>query len=199
MHNDYMVPVADKRELILDAAQHVFAEKGFHTSTMDAVAEAAGVAKGTIYLYFKGKNELLIELVDDRTRRLTDMILNGIASAEDVFGKVFAVIEAHFQFYSIHSEFMLLFSGQLGLLSPEMEERLVTGTAALINMVCGVIEEVMALGVISSNVDPMRASFALEGMIHSVAYQWLSAGKSVSVSVVSHEVYTLFTHGIACP
>ncbi len=45
MHNDYMVTVADKRQLILDAAQHVFAEKGFHTSTMDAVAEAAGVAK----------------------------------------------------------------------------------------------------------------------------------------------------------
>jgi AcrR family transcriptional regulator len=84
MQNNSAGPVTDKRRLILDAAQHVFAENGFHTSTMDAVAEAAGVAKGTIYLYFKGKNELLIDLVDDRTGQLTDMILQGIATARDV-------------------------------------------------------------------------------------------------------------------
>jgi len=97
MQNNSAGPVTDKRRLILDAAQHVFAENGFHTSTMDAVAEAAGVAKGTIYLYFKGKNELLIDLVDDRTGQLTDMILQGIATARDVPGKLLAIIEAHFE------------------------------------------------------------------------------------------------------
>lgn len=198
MQNNSAGPVTDKRRLILDAAQHVFAENGFHTSTMDAVAEAAGVAKGTIYLYFKGKNELLIDLVDDRTGQLTDMILQGIATARDVPGKLLAIIEAHFEFYSIESEFMSLLSGQLGLLSSELEDRVVTGTAALTNMVLGVIEEGMAAGVLSSKVDPTRASYALQGMIHSVAYQWLSSGKGAPASVVSEEVYTLFNSGIAC-
>src|SRR6202451_4777952 len=60
----------DKRERILHAAVRVLAKKGFHSTRVSEVAKAAGVADGTIYLYFKSKDELLVSLFEDRVERL---------------------------------------------------------------------------------------------------------------------------------
>jgi AcrR family transcriptional regulator len=56
--------IAARRNQILDAATQIFAEKGFHRATVRAVAQAAGVADGTIYTYFASKDELLIGILD---------------------------------------------------------------------------------------------------------------------------------------
>src|SRR5262245_45833622 len=56
----------DKRERILRAATRVFARKGFYATKVSEVAKAAGVADGTIYLYFKNKDDLLVSLFEDR-------------------------------------------------------------------------------------------------------------------------------------
>src|SRR5271167_684787 len=64
----------DKRERILDAAVRVFAKKGFYATRVSEVARAAGVADGTIYLYFKSKDELLVSLFEDRVERLLSFL-----------------------------------------------------------------------------------------------------------------------------
>lgn len=196
MDGTYQVSPADKRQAILEAAQHVFAESGFHTSTMDAVADAAGVAKGTIYLYFKSKNELLTDLMDDRTNKLTQMLVEGVETASDVHGKLKALIAAHFDFYAREREFMLLLSRQLGLLSPELAARVVQGTTFLTNMTQSIIEEGVSLGVVSRDFDPVRLTYALLGMVHAVAYQWLASGMRAEVADVADQVYMLFASGV---
>src|SRR3981081_2376837 len=62
--------LSDNRARILDAAIKVFAERGFHTATVAEIARAAGVADGTIYLYFKGKDDLLLRLFDEKMTEL---------------------------------------------------------------------------------------------------------------------------------
>ncbi len=198
MGGTYQVGPTDKRQAILEAAQHVFAESGFHTSTMDAVADAAGVAKGTIYLYFKSKNELLTELMDDRTAKLTRMLVTGVEAAPDVHGKLKALIAAHFDFYAQEREFMLLLSRQLGLLSPELASRVVQGTAFLTNLTQSTIEEGMSAGVVSRSYDPVRLAYALLGMVHAVAYQWLASGMRANAEEVADQVYMLFASGALC-
>src|SRR5882762_92603 len=59
----------DKRDRILKAAVKVFARSGFHATRVSEVAKAAGVADGTIYLYFKSKEELLVSLFEDRVQK----------------------------------------------------------------------------------------------------------------------------------
>src|SRR6185369_17592190 len=59
-----------KRERILDAAVRVFAKSGFYNAKVSQIAHAAGVADGTIYLYFKSKDELLIHLFEDGMERI---------------------------------------------------------------------------------------------------------------------------------
>ena len=64
----------DKKRLILDAATDVFADAGFHTSRVQDIAERAGVAKGTIYLYFQTKEEILLSIFQRYFDSLLDLI-----------------------------------------------------------------------------------------------------------------------------
>lgn len=64
----------DKRERILRAAVKVFAKKGFYRARVSEIAKAAGVADGTIYLYFRNKDDVLVSLFEDRCRQLIDRL-----------------------------------------------------------------------------------------------------------------------------
>ena len=69
----------DKRERILDAAETIFAKHGFFAAKVSDVAKEAGVADGTIYLYFKSKDELLISLFERRMEQLNAALKAAIA------------------------------------------------------------------------------------------------------------------------
>ena len=86
----------DKRQRILDAALKIFARRGFYTAKVAEVAREAGVADGTIYLYFANKDDLLISLFEDRMdfliARLTDELAQAGTSVHDRFR---ALIRVH--------------------------------------------------------------------------------------------------------
>src|ERR671934_2503792 len=74
-------PVLDKRDAILRAATEVFARHGFFQAQVADVARVAGVAAGTVYLYFRGKDDLLVSIFD---RSMQDAIAEGRASAAGI-------------------------------------------------------------------------------------------------------------------
>ncbi len=73
---------AVKRERILDAAETIFAAYGFFAARVSQIAAEAGVADGTIYLYFKSKDDLLISLFESRMERVNTMLATAIAGQE---------------------------------------------------------------------------------------------------------------------
>src|ERR1700754_1086281 len=73
----------DKRDRILQAAVKVFARNGFHATRVSEVAKAAGVADGTIYLYFESKEELLFSLFEDRVSRLLRFMKDELPKQAD--------------------------------------------------------------------------------------------------------------------
>lgn len=68
----------DKREAILDAALDLFAERGFHGTSVALIAERAGVGAGTIYRYFKDKEVLVNALYQEHKRMMSEAILSGL-------------------------------------------------------------------------------------------------------------------------
>ena len=72
--------VDDKRRLILDAALRVFAERGFHGTSVPEVAEAARVGTGTLYRYFANKEALVNEVYRDAKLRLRSALLDGLGA-----------------------------------------------------------------------------------------------------------------------
>ncbi len=74
-------PSEQRRAEILEAALALFSSKGFHDTTMEEVAHSAGVAKGTIYLYFQSKEHVLLALKRDFMQGLTDVVATTVAEA----------------------------------------------------------------------------------------------------------------------
>src|ERR1700752_2804202 len=85
----------DKRARILDAAIKTFAERGFHSATVAEIARAAGVADGTIYLYFKGKDDLLLRLFDEKMTELLAEAKRAVAQEPTAPGKRRRFIQLH--------------------------------------------------------------------------------------------------------
>ncbi len=103
-------PSEQRRAEIMEAALNLFSSKGFHETTMDEVAQSAGVAKGTIYLYFQSKEHLLLALKRDFMAGLTDAVATIVADAieqleagkpvdyRDIIDDIFhAVVDYHTQ------------------------------------------------------------------------------------------------------
>ena len=84
---------ADKRDRILRAAIEVFAKNGFYATRVSEIAKAAGVADGTIYLYFKNKDDVLITIFEDGIQRLLAILREVAASDEPFDQRITRVIE----------------------------------------------------------------------------------------------------------
>ena len=104
------LPAARRRRQLLDVALERFAANGFHRTSMEEIADAAGVTKPVLYQHFGSKRELYLELLDDVGRRLMELIAGAVAGAAGPRAQVEAGFAAYFQFVADHqSAFNLLF------------------------------------------------------------------------------------------
>src|SRR5438128_10647211 len=85
----------DKRARILDAAVKVFAERGFFNATVAEIARAAGVADGTIYLYFKSKDDVLLSLFEEKMAELSASAQDALAQGRSAAARLKRFIEHH--------------------------------------------------------------------------------------------------------
>jgi AcrR family transcriptional regulator len=89
---------ADRREAILEAARSAFAEGGFHQTSLDAVAERAGVSKALIYEHFDSKRELYIAMLEAHVGELVERISGAVSAASEPEERMLAGLEAFFGF-----------------------------------------------------------------------------------------------------
>jgi AcrR family transcriptional regulator len=106
------LPAARRRRQLLEVALVVFARDGYHGTSMDDVAEAAGVTKPVLYQHFRSKRLLYLELLEDVGGQLLESITKAVASAEGPRQQVEAGFTAYYQFVvDKESAFQLLFGG----------------------------------------------------------------------------------------
>ena len=85
----------DKRDRIMNAAITAFAQNGYHQATMAAVAREAGVAAGTIYLYFKSKDDLLISIFEEKVQGFIDEFHSQLVQEESAEIKLRKLVQLH--------------------------------------------------------------------------------------------------------
>ncbi|HEX2038199.1 MAG TPA: TetR/AcrR family transcriptional regulator [Acidimicrobiales bacterium] len=104
------LPAARRRDQLLEVALEVFAARGFHATSMDDVAEAAGVTKPVLYQHFRSKRALYLELLDEVGSQLRDAITKASVEASGPRQQVQAGCAAYFRFVADHrNAFRLLF------------------------------------------------------------------------------------------
>jgi AcrR family transcriptional regulator len=117
------MPAEQRRRQLLDVAGEVFAERGFHATSMDDVATAAGVTKPVLYQHFRNKRALFLELLDDVGDQLLAQLAAAIEPGVGGRGRVEAGFNAYFRFVrDSPSSFRLLFGASVRN-DPEFAER----------------------------------------------------------------------------
>jgi AcrR family transcriptional regulator len=128
-----------RREQLLDTAVHVFARRGFHDTSMNDVAEAAGVTKPIVYLHFASKRELFLALLDEVGRRLVDRVTKAAADAADGRAQTLAGFRSYFAWVAEdHDAFLLLF-GSASSRDPEFAEAVRRVTDEVANAIAPLI------------------------------------------------------------
>jgi len=106
------LPAARRREQLLEVALHVFAERGFHQTSMNDVADAAGVTKPVLYQHFSSKRALYLELLELVSSRLMAAIDEATSTAAGPREQVERGLRAYFRFVvDSNDEYRLMFGG----------------------------------------------------------------------------------------
>lgn len=168
--------LAARENAILDAARQVFAERGYHGSTMRDIAAAAGVATGTLYLYFPSKEALYEALLG----RLTQMVLSAIVAARggrpDVLSKLEASISAAVTVFSANADLARIVLVQAASADPNFEDRLTQVHRTLAGFVRQDLDEAIAAGRLAP-LDTEVAALAWVGTFYEVIMSWLRDGR----------------------
>ena len=107
------LPADERRQQLLAHACELFARSGFHETSMDDIAEAAGVTKPVLYQHFPSKRALYIELLDDTGRRLLDRLAEATVHERSGRARVESGFRAYFEFAADRSSFRLLFGASI--------------------------------------------------------------------------------------
>lgn len=165
------LPAAERRRQLLRVAMEVFAESGFHNTSMNEVAEAAGVTKPVLYQHFASKEALYRELVGDLGARLEQAILDAVAEADGPRQQVEAGFQAYFRWaISEGPAFQVLFAEHT-----RSDPRLAAELAKVESLVA---DRVASLIEIDGLTDRERhvLAYGVVGLAESVSRHWITLG-----------------------
>ena len=164
--------VGDKRDRILKAAVKVFARQGFHATRVSEVAKAAGVADGTIYLYFKSKEELLVSLFEDRVEKLLVHMREQLPEKENAPERLRAIIAMQLGLLEGERELAEVITVILRQSTKIMKELAAPHFLAYLDLIAKVIAEGQAAGDFRRDVSPHIAARAIFGALDGITLTW---------------------------
>ena len=166
-----------KRERILRAAIDVFAQSGYFNAKVSEIARAAGVADGTIYLYFDGKEDLLISIFREHTRNYLQSLERDLANVNRAEDRMRITIELR------HSlKFMALLSHQ--------------EIADYLNILRKIMEQGQNEGAFRRNLHPQLVAKAVFGVLDEMVTSWVLSEKEYALADQADQVADLVLNGL---
>ncbi len=182
---------------ILEAARKVFARYGFDGATVDEIAEAAGLAKGTVYLYFSSKRELYLEALRLGSLRLIEEVKRNVAAAPAPADKIRAFIEARLRYAEENRNLVKIYHSEFGNFGPAHANKEFRNLyLEQVRMLEAVIEEAAAQGHIRA-VPAEAAAFAISEMIRGLIVQRLFGRSRETVATDCQFLFEMVWKGLA--
>lgn len=188
--------ITDKREAILRAAIKVFARNGYFNSKVSDIASEAGIADGTVYLYFKSKEEVLHSVFD---RAMEEFISEGkreIAEIEDVKEKLRRIARLHLQKLSADREAAIVFQVELRGSTKFMEEFSASGFAKYLDIIRQTIVEGQKQGLFRKDLNATVCSKIFYGALDEMVTNWILSKKDYALEPMADTVLEIFFGGV---
>lgn len=188
---------SDKYLKIIQAATRVFARKGFYNAKVADVAKEAQVADGTIYLYFKNKDDLLISIFEESMDLFAARVGERLKDTENPEEKLREIIRLHFELVRKYQDTAQVLQLELRASSKFMKEYAGTKFKEYLKIIGDVLEEGRETGVFRKNLNPFIVKRALFGAIDEMALEWiLMKKKRYNLEEAANQICELFIEGL---
>ncbi len=182
------------KEAILEAAVHLFAQKGFNETKLEDVAALAEFGKGTIYNYFENKDDLLLSAFDYAVRNMLDFLYDQLASVSDPLERIRLIANSQFNYYRTNTDFMNVIMTNHQVLMNHSDSRPVFHRFQdLKKLVVQAMQAAIDSGQLRPGNAQQYANF-LSGMIHGQVRS-LNSGDISMDEMCADEIIDIFLNG----
>lgn len=190
------VTAPDKRRKILDAAVRVFASNGYYSSKVSHIAREAGVADGTIYLYFKNKEDLLIQVFLDTMDDIVERQRADLATVEEPVRQLERFIDNHYRMVAASPALAEVLTVEVRQSSKFMRSTDMRPFGLYLRIIADIVERGQARGDFDPDIRPRRVARALFGVLDEYALEWAMGDRQGSIDDLAAQTRRLFLQGL---
>ena len=187
--------ITDKREAILRAGVKVFAEKGYFNSKVADVARAAGIADGTVYLYFKNKDDILRSIFDQAMEEFIAEGKRELAKFDSPVDRLKKVAQLHLKRLGDDRDLAIVFQVELRGSTKFMQEFSAAGFHQYLEVIQKTMEDGQKIGVFRNDVKAVVCAKVLYGALDEMVTNWILSKRSYSLEPMANEVMKIFLKG----
>ncbi|MGE7600965.1 TetR/AcrR family transcriptional regulator [Peribacillus sp. NPDC097675] len=184
-----------KYNQIIDAAVIVIAQNGYYQAQVSKIAKQAGVADGTIYLYFKNKEDILISLFHEKMGYFVEQIEEELKGKTSVSEKLFLLIQKHFQILSEDVNLAIVTQLELRQSNKELRLRINEVLRGYLNLIDQIITDGKENGEFLPDLNNLLARQMIFGTIDETVTTWVMNEQKYSLSDLATEVHRLLLGG----
>jgi len=188
---------ADKRNRILRAAIKIFSQKGFFNSKVSEIARASGVADGTIYLYFKNKDDLLISLFEEKMGEVVADVRRRVEAGAGALAKLRIFIDNHMDLLEREAGLIEVLLVELRQSNKFLKDYTPVKFFEYLEVISDILEEGKREGVLRADLNVRVARRAIFGALDELCLTYVLSRKPMyQPSITSGEVYRILAEGL---
>lgn len=186
------------RKEILSAAEKLFAAKGFFPTTMSEIAQEAQFGTGTLYKYFKSKEDLYFTLIEEKTEEINQLVKSELSKKIPVLERIERGLHLQFEFVEENRDFFRIYISERNRFEWTVKDDLGKGIhekmVAYIDLLAQVMRQGIKEGAFKSR-DPIDLAHALVGIVNSFIFEWLIASYPYPLISKIDTVLDIFLRG----
>ncbi len=191
-----MAPGNEKYQRILDAAVEVIAENGYFNSPVSAIAARAGVADGTIYLYFKSKDDVLRTAIDANFSRFYQRVTERFETLDDPREQLAYIAEVHLESGTVNRSMAILMQTEVRQSAKFIAEFSRHHLVKYIQVVREVIRRGQAQGLIRADISDGIVAHCMFGAIDELLSSAVFTGRVYDAKTTAAQVLDVLLNGI---
>ena len=187
---------------MLSAAEKLFAEKGYYSTNVEDIAKTAEYAVGTLYLYFKSKEDIYLALLEKKAEELYEKIKSAIesVSTDKPLEKLYVLVRSELSYFEENKDFFLIYMDTRHELSIYRQNKEISKPYKYykkhLKLTANILKELQIKKIILKKANSMFLSRLLNGSINSIVYSELRNTKKHSLKRYTDTIVNIFLNGV---
>lgn len=174
----------------------MFARYGYHQSTVAKIAREAGVADGTIYLYFKNKDDILVQFFEFKTKQVFERFREDVDRGDSAVEKLKNLVRRHLEEFQRDRDLAIVYQTETHRLNRRAEVQIKEMSQMYLDLISEIVESGQAGGSIRKDLYLGLVKRFIIGAVDEVINTWLHSGRQYDLVSMADPLVDLFFHGI---